>query len=207
MVVYAQLRIKPLAERPAHWRSAHRPATPPRPSASVRSAQATGDPGFALRAWPGAVDGRRDRRTSPNQDPPPTRAHLRDTSWPRRSPSGNFGQVETRDLRDGTSAQTAARAPAAQPPGPPCRPRRESLVRAAHLLAWECTLGGSRRADTSPPADQLTAWATRSATAQAAPRSSAHQDQERPCSTPPSTEPTSAGSQPLPSSQTRRSAH
>ena len=64
-------------------------------------------------------------RTSPNQDPPPTRNRPRDTSWPRRSPCGNFGQVETRDSMDETSAPTAARAPAARPHGPPCRSRRD----------------------------------------------------------------------------------
>ena len=52
-------------------------------------------------------------------------------SWPRRSPCGNSVRVETRGSRGETSAPTAVRAPAARPPGPPCRSRRESPARAA----------------------------------------------------------------------------
>src|SRR5450755_129505 len=136
MAVYAQLRINRLAERPARWQPEHRPAAPPWPSASVRSARAPADRQPAQRAWPSAAGGRRDRRTSPDQDPRTTRSRPPDAPWPPRSPCGNYGRVETRDLRDGTSAPTAVRAPAAQPPGPPYLPRREFLVHAARLPPW-----------------------------------------------------------------------
>ena len=81
------------------------------------------------------------------------------------------------------SAQTAARAPAAQPHTPPCRSRQEFPARAARLPPWGYTTGGSRRDDTSPEAGRPAASAARSATDLPAPRSSAHPDRERPCST------------------------
>ena len=189
-----------LAERPARCRSPHRPAAPPWPSASVRSARAAADRRLAARASRSAAGGRRDRRISPDQDPRTTRSRPPDAALPRRLPCGSFGQVETRGSRDGMSAPTAVRAPAARPPGPPYRPRRESPARADRPLPWECTPGGSRRADTSPAAGRLAARAARPATAQAASRSSARPDRERPCSTPPSTTHPSIAAQPPPSS-------
>ncbi|MGB0095132.1 MAG: MBL fold metallo-hydrolase [Solirubrobacteraceae bacterium] len=59
------------------------PVALPWPSTSVRSARAAADRSLAQRASRSAAGGRRDRRISPDQDPPPTRSRSRDASWLR----------------------------------------------------------------------------------------------------------------------------